>query len=262
MAKPDLGKMYGPLPLGAWVALIAGGLAIAFFYNRNQQSKATGEEPVEEEEAGGMPGVGTGQVGGWVNTAPPQSASTDPVAAPQDNDEWGRLATNRLVAQGYDGSTVQSAITKYLYGDPNVRMSVQETAIINLAIRQLGAPPQPPTGSPITPVPGPNPVPGPGLPPPTQSGRPAAPRLRVAPTQLKVGGVRSTTLQLNVNGLIGATKYQWFMKGRSGFVTTTQPVVVITNLRPGRSYTFTVRAANSAGVSPMSRPVVGTTSRS
>lgn len=255
MATPDLGKMYGPLPLGAWVALIGGGLGIAYYYNKNG-GDSNSDEATEDLEAGGMPGVGTGQVGGWVSTQNTNTASTSGSSVPADNDEWARLATNRLVAQGYDGATVASAIQKYLYGDPNVRMSVQETAMINLAIRMIGATPTPASGAPISPVPGPQPIP-----PPTQSGRPAAPRLKKAPTGLKVTGIRPDRLQLNVNALVGATSYRWYMTGRAGYVTSSQPVIVIQKLRPGRTYTFQVAAVNSAGATPKSASVRGTTSR-
>lgn len=131
----DLGKQIGPLPLGAWLAVVAGGLGIAAF-SRNESADDT--EIVED--IGSPEGVGDGSVGGWEQTEP------DPInnRAPTTNEEWGNLAINWLIGQGYDPAWSNSAITKALAGGRGEnRLKVREYALWRAALRALGPPPYP-----------------------------------------------------------------------------------------------------------------------
>lgn len=132
MAGIDLGKQYGPLPLGAWIVVVGGGLGLAYYTRR------TGQEPVIVDDTSGVPGVGTGAVGGWVPTAPSPSAPVEPAIT--TNEEWGRAAINWLLARGYPPNESDSAVRKYLSG---VTPSIQEYTLIGLVLVALGAPPQP-----------------------------------------------------------------------------------------------------------------------
>jgi hypothetical protein len=81
---PDMGKMLGPLPVGAWVAVVGGGLGF-MLYTRSH-APATGTDT-----GGGSPldTVGNGAVGGWQGTGP---ATADPggtnVGTITDNQSW------------------------------------------------------------------------------------------------------------------------------------------------------------------------------
>ncbi len=131
MAGPDFGKMVGPLPLGAWVAVIGGGLGIAL-YTRNQSSGG----PEIVEDTSGVPGVGMGGSGmGWVDVSPPANSGTPAIT---NNEEWARAAVNWLIASGYDPAVSDSAIRKYMAVE---RLDVREFALVTLALGKLGAPP-------------------------------------------------------------------------------------------------------------------------
>jgi hypothetical protein len=144
----DLGKQVGPLPLGAWIAVVGTGVGFALFAQRGPSSS----EPEIVEDVGGVPGVGTGP--GWVAVPPPSFAPTAP--AIETNDDWARQATNWLIAQGYDAGVSDLAVRKYVNGDD---LSIQEYALIRIALTKFGALPygipvalKPPEIEPVTPA--------------------------------------------------------------------------------------------------------------
>lgn len=164
----DLGKQIGPLPLGAWIAVVAGGLGIALW---SRQKSA--EAPVVVEDTSGTPGVGEGGTGSWIDIGKPPTDNTSPVGY-ASNEAWGQAAINWLIAQGYAPGIASAAITKALAGGSDIdgnKMSIQEWSLWTLALKQLGAPPQPVNVSPPTSVPGP--VTPPTQPPPV---KPPAPK--------------------------------------------------------------------------------------
>jgi len=148
VAGVDLGKQVGPLPLGAWVVVVAGGLGIAL-YTRRQAAVPT----QIVDDTSGDPGVGTGAVGGFVPTSPNPVA---PVATPTTNEEWGVMVTNGLIAKNYPPTTVDSMVRKYLAGITST-MSPAEFALLSVALAQFGSPPQvlPPDDSPPSSTPPP-----------------------------------------------------------------------------------------------------------
>jgi len=160
-----MGKTYGPLPLGAWVVLIGGGLGIALYSSR---SKGQSAEIVEDTS--GVPGVGTGAQSLWVQNAPP--AGSDAVADEKftTNEEWARACVNYLIAQGYDAALADTAVRKYLQSKP---LSLSENSMIKVALAKYGAPPvllpDPPELPVIPQLPPEQPVqPAPPPPPPAQ----------------------------------------------------------------------------------------------
>lgn len=173
----DLGKMYGPLPLGAWIAVVGGGLGFAL-YTRKQTGSTTdttgANSPVDTS---GVPGVGAGGSGQFVDVTPP-TGNGDVAQAPTDNDSWGTQAINYLIAQGYDSTVSDSAIRKYLALDA---LSAQEYSLVNIALRHMGAPPvplpPPMFGPPTLPKPSTTPAHKPPAPPPAK--KPPAPRPRI-----------------------------------------------------------------------------------
>lgn len=137
----DLSKQIGPLPLGAWIAIVGGGLAFAYYTSTHAAAPAAVADP--------------GVAAGYDAATPPPDTSTDTGTAGitiTDNDSWGTAAVNALVARGYSPSASQTAISKYLSGgSPNLT----DTALINLAILLIGAPPSlPQSNLPTTPNPG------------------------------------------------------------------------------------------------------------
>lgn len=148
----DLGKQIGPLPLGAWFAVVAGGLGIAL-YTRNSGGS---DAPEVVEDTSADPGVGEGGSGQWVDLNPPAAGGTS--VTYESNEAWGQAAVNYLIAQGYGPALAASAITKALAGGVDIdgnKMSIQEWTLWSLALAKLGSPPYPVNVSPPTSVPGP-----------------------------------------------------------------------------------------------------------
>lgn len=141
MAGLNLKEQIGPLPVGAWLAVVGGGLGIAWY------TKRAGTAPTIVEDTSNPPGVGEGP--GWIAVPPPSSGPPTPDSAPTTNEEWGRLAINWLIAQGYDPAMSDSAIRKYL----EVKQpTTQEYALISVALRHFGSPPVPLPSPPPPPV--------------------------------------------------------------------------------------------------------------
>jgi LysM repeat protein len=149
----DLGKQIGPLPLGAWIAVVAGGLGIALWTRKQDSSSA----PTPVEDTSTDPGVGTGGSGMFIPLNP---GSTGATGSPtyDTNEAWGQAAITWLIAQGYQAGLANSAITKGLAGGQDTsgnKMSVQEWSLWSLALAHLGPPPTPVNVSPPTGTPGP-----------------------------------------------------------------------------------------------------------
>jgi hypothetical protein len=152
---PDMGKMVGPLPLGAWAGVVGGGLGLAYLARRGKPE----EEP---QLAAVAPYPSTPVTSGPRLLAPAEPAgSGEPVIT--DNTEWIKAAVRALVIDGYAPLKTQQCLQKFLEGvveagDPN---SCQP--IIEAAIRKVGSPP---TGAPVNqfPLTKPAPVTAPTVP--------------------------------------------------------------------------------------------------
>src|SRR4051794_7435197 len=157
---PDFGKQVGPMPLGAWVAVVGGSFAY-MMYSRNKTAKS---EPVatslDATSADSLASVGAGGMGaGYV---PTYNGGTDTpassTAAITSNTQWGQAAFAWLAGQGLDGSSVDIAIRDYLQGNP---LNVQENSLITQALAKFGMTPEAlpnPPALPIVPQPAPAPV--------------------------------------------------------------------------------------------------------
>lgn len=169
----DLGKQYGPLPLGAWVAVVGGGLGIAWYAQRNQSADGP---PTIVEDTSGVPGVGNGP--GWIAVTPPTTAPPTNTNEPTTNEDWGKAAVNYLIASGYDANVADSAIRKYLTAE---QLNQQEYSLVRYALEELGSPPVPlPAPPPPPDQPGTtNPPPPPPPPPPAPPPAPPAMRIHV-----------------------------------------------------------------------------------
>lgn len=158
MANPfgglDLGKQVGPLPMGAWIALVGGGLGIAI-YMRN---RANSSDVVYANDTSSIPGVGVGGVGAFTPTDGGTSPETGSVGI-QSNAQWAQAAFTYLVATGADASFVDKTLRDYLQG---VGLNLQGNALVSLALAKLGLPPEPLPDAPALPG---KPAPTPAKPP-------------------------------------------------------------------------------------------------
>lgn len=154
--KPDWGKQIGPMPMGAWVAVVAGGLGIAWWTRRSNSSGSVAPGVDTSLD----PGVGTGinavSVVPFGGPADPNAGGNTSIT---DNTSWGRVAIERLTAMGINsGGIVSSAITKGLQGgfdESGNPMSITEWSLWSMAITILGPPPTPVQVSPPSQAPGP-----------------------------------------------------------------------------------------------------------
>jgi nucleoid-associated protein YgaU len=170
--SPDFGKMMGPLPLGAWVAVVGGGLAYAVYSRRQADIAPASASTDPNVDTSG--GVGTGGDSGWVQTGggtdgPVQSVGSEGGFTPTTNVQWGNQAINWLIRQNYDAATANRAINKFLRNEGG-RLSPHEFTLVNLALAEFGPPPRPTLGPfpaptprpPHPPRPTPHPGPHPG----------------------------------------------------------------------------------------------------
>lgn len=150
MSGLNFSQKLGPLPLGAWAGVVAAGVAYGVYQRKHSAAAAATADP--GINTSGVPGVGTGAVGGFVdNTTAAPATPTDPGIT--DNASWGRAATNYLIAQNYDPAVSDSAVRKYL---ASASLSVSEYALIKVVLLKFGTPPealpQLPADAPVTPT--------------------------------------------------------------------------------------------------------------
>src|SRR3954454_22038915 len=105
----DLGKQIGPLPMGAWVAVVGGGLGIAYVSSRNNRNS----EPILVNDTSGNVGVGNAHFGAWTPTD--GGSLTGPIAETTitSNTQWGNQAFTFLVSMGNDAAVADKAVRDY-----------------------------------------------------------------------------------------------------------------------------------------------------
>jgi hypothetical protein len=139
MKAPDLRKMVGPLPLGAWVVVVLVGVGLALAARRRQI--AEGDTPPVAEPAVVEPGyptttgVGTIPVGG--------STPIDSSGRPSTNAEWVVYATRILVGlnRPQGAFAISQALAKYVSVNTS-SITAAERSIIEDALRHAGLPPE------------------------------------------------------------------------------------------------------------------------
>lgn len=176
----DFSKMVGPLPIGAWAAIVGGGVGFAL-YSKHRSAAApvsTATVPVSTT----APDSGVGGSGQWQDLTVPTTPTGGQVGALTSNDQWEISAVNYLIGHGYDPGLADSAIRKYVGGE---KLSVSEYALVREVLLRVGEPPQPLTApyydNPVIPIGHPGPTPTPGPPhthpaPPKSVPHPIAPR--------------------------------------------------------------------------------------
>lgn len=234
----DLGKQVGPLPLGAWIGVVGGGLALAWYMNR----KGGGATPIAEEDPttiAAEPGVGTG--GQQFIYDPPQTGPSTP-AGYETNEQWGRAAIVYLLSEGKDPGLSMLAISRYI---GEYSLTSEQQALVSLAINKLGPPPQLPTNPPDLPTTPTTPTPT--TPTPTT---PTPGATLSAPKNLRVWGKGPSvlTVPLQWDSVAGAAYYRVYRKGVAFNIgASTDTKTTIGGLRPNTSYTFHVRAVGATG---------------
>lgn len=89
-------------------------------------------------------GLPAGAIGGYLsqdptNPAYPVGLTEQGLPGPVTNLQWARLAADSLIAKGSDPTLVQTALSKFLAGQP---LSAAEQSVENLALQMFGSPPE------------------------------------------------------------------------------------------------------------------------
>lgn len=214
-----LEKQVGPFPMGVWVALVGGGLGIAWYVNRKGGGTPAAATPTEATGSGDFATVGA-DAGA--------SAPTVTDTSPQTNDEWGKRAIDFLIASNYDPSVANQAVNLYLI---NGTLNIQQTAMINAALRKLGSPPQPVGATPTNP---------PQQPPPSGGSAKLGPPKRIAATSRS-----STSVTLEWDAVPTAYGYRMYRSDRpTNIGETTGTHMTVSGLSPGHTYSFHLRTLN------------------
>lgn len=129
--------MMGPLPLGGWVAVVGGGLGLAYVAKRGGGDDEELIEPVVPVYPA------TPATAGARNLAPALPDNTQAPPPITDNGEWMSVAVRKLTTLGYAPYTTQQCLARYLEG---VIQGGDCVAIIDKALTLVGPPP---TGAPV-----------------------------------------------------------------------------------------------------------------
>lgn len=233
---PDLGKMIGPLPLGAWILVVGGGLGFAYYTTRVGSS-----EPDIVEDVGGTPGVGEGGSGLWTPVGPEFEDEDETEVSITTNEEWGTAVIRHLIAMGYDPGLADAAVRKYLTAE---KLSPQEQALINLGMIKYGPPPIPLPPAPPTTNPPPTNDPDGDL---------------AVPTGFDLDGKDWNILLIDWRDVPGAVGYEVRRRGgRDRYGRTAINTITIrsqyrdTNLNKHTVYEYSVRARTVTKVGPWS----------
>ncbi len=164
----DFGKPIGPLPLGAWIVVVGGGLGYGYY--KRKTSPITAIAPQTATGSGtSQSGVGAGTFDpgpGFANAG--SVTSVAPTTGPTTNEEWVIQGINYLIAQKYDPNLADQSLRDYIQGK---QLTPAEYALIGIVLARFGSVPQPLPDAPPAPVVPPQApppvVPHPGPPAPT-----------------------------------------------------------------------------------------------
>lgn len=144
-AGMDLGRKVGPLPLGAWVAVVGGGLALSWYISTKQPSPDT----TESSTTGTLTGDEASGVGGGQFIYEPPQVSTPVAPTITNNDEWAGAAIRFLISKGYDAASADAAIRLYMAA---MQLNTAQWAMVTQALAYLGPPPIPLEAGPSAPT--------------------------------------------------------------------------------------------------------------
>jgi LysM repeat protein len=235
--KGGLGKKVGPLPVGVWIAVVGGGLVLAYFMNRsNGSAPAASDSTGDFGSATGATGTGGSSV--WAANQPPGSSTTPMIST---NVQWSQAAGNYLLTTGADPVLVDNAMRKYLFNQP---LSQAEQAVIGAAIKQFGLPPEPlppPAGDTAPPQGGTDTTP------PPAAGAPTVTATPLGNGQVRVdwsySGTDVTSWTVGRDGTDTNGTGAWQKDGLSPDTHTW----TFNILKGGQSYTFTLTGHRASG---------------
>lgn len=124
----------GPFPVWVWGVLL-GGAFVAFYWFSNRGSVTTDETTTDT--------VATPS--GDFSTVPVLPSGDGGVQDESTNAEWLMQAVQAVANAGVSSVTAQTALMKYLNGDP---LTASETQIVDRALSKVGLPPEGVMGTP------------------------------------------------------------------------------------------------------------------
>lgn len=157
----ELSHDIGPFPLGVWLVIGAGGVALGLYARKHfgAASATTDTTATDTTTAGG---TNTDTAGNLYQPTSNSGGSMQQIGTPSyaNNETWRIAAEQILLGHNYNPTLIDSAISKYLTGGT---LSQAEQALVDFAIQYAGpTPDQVPTPvidqTPMTPVTG-NPAP-------------------------------------------------------------------------------------------------------
>lgn len=161
------GRRIGGFTVGTWALILAGGIGLAVVVRRSGLFDSSAPAPIDDPTAGS--GLADGTVPGGYTAAGALAGSGGASGSPgtdarqvTDNQSWRRLVTDALIGEGMPPAIVDQALGNYLSG---YGLTVQEKAIVAMALRRGGTPPE--GAPPITDAPVQTPSGGPGIGTPT-----------------------------------------------------------------------------------------------
>lgn len=160
----DFSKPIGPLPTGAWIAVVAGGLGI-MFYTRNHQSASVTDPTTLADAVGAGPSAFT--------AVSPTPSPPSNIPSFTDNAGWSVAAIIWAIAHGIQPTIADAAVRNYINGLPPA--NAQQSAIIDQILGALGPPPTTLPPPPVQPPPIVPPPPPPHPPPPVPHPHPHPP---------------------------------------------------------------------------------------
>jgi hypothetical protein len=141
-----LARKLGPMPVGAWLAVVAVGVAVTAAVIRHRRAAMMSAAPATSTAAaktgpftpGGFTVSGTGAGPGTGSTLPISPVDSGPTPEPETNDTWSTKAIRWAIAKGFTPSVATSAIGKALTGEG---LTAQEMALLDAALVANGPPP-------------------------------------------------------------------------------------------------------------------------
>lgn len=143
-----LGRRIGPLPAGAWIVAVLGGVGVAIVIRRQASSDQLASDAYAAGEQSGYDSVAQDATGGWDGSFtnagagnlydPDPGTNTGPI---KTNAQWRHRVATVLTDEGYRATLIETALAKWFDGKS---LNRQQSEIISEALARIGPPPHPP----------------------------------------------------------------------------------------------------------------------
>lgn len=136
-------KKVGPFTPQVWVMIIVAGALLGYVIRKRtgtvSTAAATAVDPATADETNPA-NYGYQATGGpYAGAGSTDTGTTTASGAPTTNLQWSNQAIQQLIALGNDPADAATAVGNYLDGIP---VTPQQNALISLAIRYVGSPPE------------------------------------------------------------------------------------------------------------------------